>query len=71
MRLESPCCIVPPVPPKTYTNKLQNAESEEVGLRKVGLEKFIAKVAKHETLGRSELLVHFLSEKVATFDYER
>lgn len=66
--LERPGCVVPPIPPKSGTAKLKNADSEEIELRRAGIEKFLQRLIGHQYLCHTEVLNAFLQKDDFTFE---
>lgn len=69
LKMESPACIIPPLPPKTSMVKIKGAESDVVENRKRGIDTFLASLVQHARLQHSDVLKVFLTS-TATFSFE-
>ena len=62
LQLEHPGCIISPVPPKTAATKIKGKDSEELLVRKAGLQRFLSMLTTHPWLSSSEILKAFLTD---------
>ncbi|CDW71127.1 sorting nexin-4 [Stylonychia lemnae] len=58
-----PYCLIPPIPAKSYKDKISSDDSEFVENRRKQLLQFLLRIASHEVLGKCEELREFLHNK--------
>ncbi|CDW76629.1 sorting nexin 1 [Stylonychia lemnae] len=68
LQLKFPACIIPPIPPKNAFGNWYADESEQVQIRKAGLERFLTKVMNHRLMCESDDLKGFLTEADHQFE---
>lgn len=71
LQVRYPACLIPPIPPKLNPLNFAADDSEEIKLRRYGIQNFLDFVTKHKLLCGSEDLASFLTGQDHDFEQRK